>query len=274
MPPDSDHLSPVSLSAFFVHTPPLARPAYCMGRRGAILACSAAALVQWNSAPAVASASVTQSRFVQESRAAFAAFERGDYVEAETQWRRVSDAFPNEALAHANLATCLIINASEQMTLGELPTGIAHDRLQAALEAIEKATSLGATDALLLNARGNTLGLLQRWDEARAEYDASAAVSSRDFESIPRSNAALISFQTGDLERVEREARTLMRRDPRFVDSVALLAAAKWSRGDVKGAAQAFERLCEEPQLCARYASISVVLGGGLLARWRHIGGF
>ena len=60
------------------------------------------------------------------------------------------------------------------MTLGELPTGDALRRLERALVAIDRAEALGASapradqpvgrgaDAVLLNSRGNALGLLQR----------------------------------------------------------------------------------------------------------------
>jgi len=225
----------------------------------------------WNRRQAILLASVctafptishaAQPQFVRQSQAAFDAFQQGDYVGAEKLWGEVANRFPKESLAWANYGTCLIINASDEMTLGELPTGQAEARLKAALDALDKAEDLGSSDALLLNSRGNALGLLQRWEEAREQYVAACAVSARDFESIPRSNAALISFQLGDMQRVEREALSLVRRDPRFVDGQALLAAARWSAGDVRGAASAFEKLCSDPKFCARYASDQVVLG-------------
>ena len=105
----------------------------------------------------------------------------------------------------------LIILASDGMSLGVKPTGEPLARLERALDCLEKAEALGSRDALLLNDRGNALGLLQRWEEARAAYGASADASPRDFEAIPRSNEALVSFELGEEARAEREVRTLLR---------------------------------------------------------------
>ena len=56
--------------------------------------------------------------------------------------------------------------------------GRAKQRLEEALQAIDRASDLGSTDALLLNCKGNALGLLLRWEEARAAYTASTEVTS------------------------------------------------------------------------------------------------
>ena len=74
---------------------------------------------------------------------------------------------PPNALAFAR-ATALIILASDGMSLGVKPTGAAARAGSRALDCLEKAEALGSRDALLLNDRGNALGLLQRWEEARA----------------------------------------------------------------------------------------------------------
>lgn len=199
--------------------------------------------------------------FGAATKKAFAAFTAGDYSRAEHEWREVSTAYPNEPLVWINFGTCLVILASDEMTLGVKPEGRAAERLHEALSAFDAAERLGSSDALLLNSRGNALGLLQQWGEARAAYEASAAASPRDFESIPRSNAALVSFELGELQAAERAASQIIRRDPRFVDADALLAAVRWKQGDVGGAVRAFERLCQEPLFCERYATADVVLG-------------
>ena len=86
--------------------------------------------------------------------------------------------------------------------------------LEEALSATERAEALGAADGILLNSRGNALGLLQRWGEARAAYAAATTLSPRDFESIPRSNEALALMQLEEPAPVEgyaerqRAART------------------------------------------------------------------
>jgi tetratricopeptide (TPR) repeat protein len=212
-------------------------------------------------APVASGAASPPPAFDAATRGAFAAFTAGNYAKAEREWREASTELPSEPLVWLNFGTCLVILASDEMTLGVKPQGRAAERLQEALSAFDAAERLGSSDALLLNSRGNALGLLQQWGEARAAYDASAAVSPRDFESIPRSNAALVSFEMGELQLAEREASKIIRRDPRFVDADALLAAVRWKQGDVGGAVRAFERLCEEPLFCQRYATADVVLG-------------
>jgi tetratricopeptide (TPR) repeat protein len=212
--------------------------------------------------PRPASASTEQSGFSKSVADAYAAFTKGEYDKSETLWAKVSEDYPDQSLAWSNLAIVLIINASERMELGKLPTGGALDRLNRALEACERAVDLGlASDPLLLNARGNALGLLQRWEEAHDTYAVAADASPRDFESIPLSNQALTSFELGRVDVAEREASRLVRRDPGFRDGFALLAALKHSRGDNSGAAIAFSTLCSEPQWCERYSTDAVVLG-------------
>merc|ERR1719247_1250098 len=133
--------------------------------------------------------------------------------------------------------------------------------LDDALEALDRAEALGARDALFLNSRGNALGLLQLWPEALAAYEAASAVAAKDFLSIPRSNAALVQVELGQLDAAEALAQRLIREDPNFVDALALLAAIRSLRGDPGGAANAVARLCTNGALCERYASVDVVLG-------------
>ena len=201
-----------------------------------------------------------KAAFERASRAAYAKFQAADYPAAEQAWAGVAENFPKEPLAFANWATVLIILASDGMSLGVKPTGEPLARLERALDCLEKAEALGSRDALLLNDRGNALGLLQRWEEARAAYGASADASPRDFEAIPRSNEALVSFELGEEARAEREVRTLLRRDPAFKDGEALLAALQWSQGS-KEYSQTVAQLCNEPGWCARYSTVDVVMG-------------
>ena len=62
----------------------------------------------------------------------------------------------------------------------------------------------------------------------------------------------------------EAIARRIQRRDPKFVDAIALQAAVRWMQGDAGGAANAVARLCggaDGQMWCARYASAQVVQG-------------
>lgn len=194
------------------------------------------------------------------------AFQKGDYLLSERLWREAANAQPANSLPWSNLAVTLIINASDEMQLGVPPKDKARERLEEALAALDTAVRLDgeAPDALTLNSRGNALGLLLRWEDAAATYGKSAAVSRRDFESIPRSNEALALFELGELARAEKGARTLIRRDPNFKDGAALLATLRLEQGDVGGAASAMSLLCSGPDgnaWCRRYSSVDVVLG-------------
>ena len=149
------------------------------------------------------------------------------------------------------------------MQLGVAPTGEARKRLEEALTAIDTAESLGSSpDALNLNAKGNALGLLLQWSDARAAYEASGDAADRSFASIPRSNEALALFELGSLPEAEKVARKLIRRDPNFKDGFALLAALRYAQGDTGGAAALVNDLCAGASgLCARYADVNIVLG-------------
>lgn len=225
------------------------------------------ALLTWTASAAVCAlptcgALADKPAFSDATCEAYAAFSEGDYDRAEREWRRASIVLSDSSIVWLNFGSSLVILASAEMKLGVKPTGRAAERLREALEAFDAAERLGdKPDSLLFNSRGNALSLLQHWPEARAAYEASAAASPRDFESIPRSNSALVSFELGDLVRAEREAAAIIRRDPRFVNADALLAAIRWQAGDVGGAVRAVERLCEEPTLCQRYSTVDVVLG-------------
>ena len=195
------------------------------------------------------------------------AFQKGDYKESERLWKEVTQADPTNSLGWANLATCCVINSSEDpdAKLGVAPQGVAKERLELALDAVARAEALQQTpDALNLNTRGNALALLLRWEEARAAYSAAATASRRDFESIPRSNEALVLFELGDLQEAERVTKVLVRRDPQFRDGYALLAALRFELGSAGDAAVAINDLCaglDGEVWCERYSTEEVILG-------------
>ena len=103
--------------------------------------------------------------------------------------------------------------------------------------------------------------MMQRWPDAHAAYAAAANAAPKNFESIPRSNAALASYELDELARAEQELRTLLRRDPAFVDGVALQAVIAYTRGDVGAASAAYASVCETRLWCERYATADAVLG-------------
>ena len=256
----SARLAAVAVASYsdLAHPRQTSRSAASCGRRAALLS------LLLLSAPTRPAGANSPASFAQMAQAAFAAFERADYLESERLWRAATEQHPKEGLGWANLAVALIINASDKMTLGVLPTGEPLQRLEEALSATERAEALGAADGILLNSRGNALGLLQRWGEARAAYAAATTLSPRDFESIPRSNEALALMQLEEPAQAEALVRRIMRRDPNFVDAFALLAAVRWMQGDPGGTARAIAQLCgggDGRMWCARYSTEQVVLG-------------
>ena len=238
---------------------------YAVTRRSALGAALVGALMSPTTRRQAALAAEPSPTFEQLAASAFAAFEQAKYADSERLWKRATAAYPSQSLGWINLAVALVINASDEMTLGVEPTGRAKERLEEALTAIDQAEALGSgTDALMLNSRGNALGLLLRWEDARAAYAASAAAAQKDFASIPRSNEALVLLQLDQLEQAEVIARRLVRRDPNFRDGSALLATLRSLEGDNAGAADAFSVVCDGRDgavWCDRYSTEQVVLG-------------
>ena len=100
-----------------------------------------------------------------------------------------------------------------------------------------------------------------RWDDARTAYLVAAAASPRNFAGIPRINAALAAFELGDYGVAEREAAKLKRRDPQLKDCDAVIATSRFARGDLSGAAEAFNELCVETQWCDVYSREDAIKG-------------
>ena len=176
---------------------------------------------------------------------AYAKFQAADYPAAEQAWASIAENFPKEPLAFANWATVLIILASDGMSLGVKPTGEPLARLERALDCLEKAEALGSRDALLLNDRGNALGLLQRW-EGRAPRTARRTVAPRRT-GDPRSNEALI--RSSSARRRAPSSGAPLRGGPAFKDGEALLAAPS---GRAQGVQPTVAQLCNERRCAPR----------------------
>lgn len=193
-------------------------------------------------------------------------FNRGKYDEALAAWQQIVERFPGSSLAYQNLATSELIAVAGELKLDELPArGEAARRLEAALEHFATARRLAdpddGPDVLALNNEGNALGLLGRYDDALSRYNAAADAADREFESIPRANAALTLLQLGKPELGAREAEAIVRRDPGFVDGFAILVACRWRQGDRLAAERAYRRLCQEEAWCSLYSAPDVVKG-------------
>lgn len=202
-------------------------------------------------------------------------FSLGRYGEAEAAWANVASSYPLRSLGWQNLATLELINAASAVKLEDLPaTGDVAARLEAAIGHFRKAAALGpaGVDSLALNNEGNALGLLGRYRDALSAYQQAADASPREFESIPRANAALTFLQLGDFAEGARVAEITVRRDPSFVDGFAILAACRWLQGDRLAAEAALRRVCAEPAFCKLYSTTEAVSGRWpprAIAAWR-----
>ena len=103
------------LAMGFALTSSLVAPPQHLSRAALLRTAASAALAL----PLGAKAVEAPPPFEVGTREAFAAFAAGEYTRAEQLWSRAAEAYPDSALAFANLATLLIINASDKMTLGE-----------------------------------------------------------------------------------------------------------------------------------------------------------
>ena len=99
----------------FALTSALVAPPLHLSRAALLRTAASAALAL----PLGAKAVEAPPPFEAGTKEAFAAFAAGEYTRAEQLWSRAAEAYPDSALAFANLATLLIINASDKMTLGE-----------------------------------------------------------------------------------------------------------------------------------------------------------
>ena len=100
----------------FALTSALVAPPLHLSRAALLRTAASAALAL----PLGAKAVEAPPPFEVGTREAFAAFAAGEYTRAEQLWSRAAEAYPDSALAFANLATLLIINASDKMTLGKM----------------------------------------------------------------------------------------------------------------------------------------------------------
>ena len=110
------------LAMGFALTSSLVAPPQHLSRAALLRTAASAALAL----PLGAKAVEAPPPFEVGTREAFAAFAAGEYTRAEQLWSRAAEAYPDSALAFANLATLLIINASDKMTLGESCLAITH----------------------------------------------------------------------------------------------------------------------------------------------------
>jgi tetratricopeptide (TPR) repeat protein len=183
---------------------------------------------------------------------ALAASRAGRFELALPLWNRVLELAPNDAAAWSNrgnvqlgLGDPLAAIADQDRSLQlepdqadpHLNRGTAEEALgrwQAAAAdyrwILERDRQAGRpADAAALYNLGNVEGSCGDWQAARDNFV--AADLARPGFAMARSSAALAAFQLGDLDRAERELRSVIRRYPLFADARAGLTALLWQRG-------------------------------------------
>ncbi|GIL84086.1 hypothetical protein Vretimale_11063 [Volvox reticuliferus] len=139
-------------------------------------------------------------------------------------------------------------------------------------------------DPYVLNSLGNCLNSLGRWEDAREQYLASAAVfqqargfRGRNGSTTPRldgaifasSNAALMRAQMGDTDGAIQEMVRIARRAPGSADMRAALAALYWGQGRRQEAEEMWEFACDRITVgCAKYTDLDWL---GRIRRWPPI---
>jgi tetratricopeptide (TPR) repeat protein len=141
-------------------------------------------------------------------------------------------------------------------------------------EVLRLAESNGfAPDPYVLNSRGNVRGSLNRWDDARDDYERAgdlfqnakgfrngASTTQRlDGAIYAYSNRALATAQLGDEGGALRQLEALTRRAPNSADVRAAAAALYYSAGRYAEAEDAWERACSREAGCAKYKDLDYV---------------
>ena len=177
--------------------------------------------------------------------------------------RQLAEAFERAARSGADFATAdrlwteAIEVSNERSASAWSNRGVRRlqeNNFAAALSDLETAARLerqvsetGAASGYVLNAMGNCLGGLNRWDEAIAYYEKAAAdQEDRDgVATIARANEALAYFQVANEAQAIRLVEGLLRRDSNWWDMRVALCAFLWAVGEESRAEEEWDRLCD-----------------------------
>lgn len=224
-----------------------------VGRRqvlgGAAAAAAAATALARPSVAALPDGSLSDAQLNEAAQQAAKLFQAGDYAGSEAIWRQLEARNPGNVFIQASLGACVLSQAQTFVQPGAEtpPSAEAARRLEEALGHLELALASDALarDPIILDQRAAVLELLRRWPEAQEAYSQALSAAPRGFASIPRQGVALMLYQQGEDDAAEREAETLLRRDPEFIDARAFLAAVYWAKGDQAGSENAWSEICE-----------------------------
>mmetsp|Transcript_14677 Transcript_14677/g.41874 ORF Transcript_14677/g.41874 Transcript_14677/m.41874 type:complete len:305 (-) Transcript_14677:9-923(-) len=176
-----------------------------------------------------------------------------EFAPADESWTKIIDFAPDTSAAWSNRGTFRLQRGKWSEGLGDLE------------KAIELEGGVDNADGYLTNNYANALGATGQWDEALRVYKQSAELGAKrgepDLQEIAEANYALGLMQTSRDQEALEEVRSLLRKDPNFLDMRAAEAAILWALRDESGAETAWSALqtADEGGLYAKQLAIARV---------------
>ncbi len=178
---------------------------------------------------------------------AFTATNEGNFVEAEKQWTKLLDLFPQNPAIWSNRGNSRVSQNKLDLAIADFNRSIEllPDRPDAylnrgtALEGLGKWTeaiadyqyllTLDPKDAMGYNNLGNAYGGLGEWDAAITNYLKASEIAPNF--AFARANYALALYQTGQTAESLRTLKNIVRKYRDFADPRAALSAVLWQDG-------------------------------------------
>jgi tetratricopeptide (TPR) repeat protein len=130
-----------------------------------------------------------------------AAFERGDYAEAERIYGQILEKAPNNLYALSNLGVVLFREGKNQM----------------AADAFQKSIALAPGDAFSHRTLGITYYQRAEWNDATIELTAAIALDPKD--AVAHNYLGIVLSQKGSPAAAEKELETATKLDPDYADA-------------------------------------------------------
>ena len=175
-----------------------------------------------------------------------------DMEPADNAWTKIIEFAPDTSAAWSNRGTF------------RLQRGKWKDALDDLERAVQLEGGYDKADGYIMNNYANALGATGAWDNALEVYKQIATTSEdADLAEIAGANLALGLLQVGRDGQALEEVRSLLRKDPNFLDMRAAETAVLWALGDEEGAESAWTTLqsSDEAGLYPRQFAIARVQG-------------